>query len=92
MFTYVRRVRYLIRCQRRSAALVCLLTFAAGPSAAAQGVQNATLRGVVTDAQNAVMPGVRVTAVSAALQVPRIDVTDQDGHTPCSRYRPAITG
>ena len=45
----------------------------------AQGVQTGTLRGVVKDEQGFVMPGVAITAASAALQGERSAVTDDDG-------------
>jgi hypothetical protein len=45
----------------------------------AQGAQTGTIRGTVTDAQNAVMPGVTVTATSPSLQGSRSVLTDGQG-------------
>jgi hypothetical protein len=45
----------------------------------AQGVQTGTIRGLVKDQQELVMPGVTVTATSPAMQGPRSTVTDATG-------------
>ena len=55
------------------ALLSCLST------AFAQGVQTATIRGIVKDAQDLPVPGVTVTATSPALQGTRTAVTDGQG-------------
>lgn len=47
--------------------------------ASAQGVQTGTVRGIVRDEQDLVVPGVTVTATSRALQAPRTTVTDSEG-------------
>jgi hypothetical protein len=41
-----------------------------------------SLRGTVTDEQGAAMPGVTVTAISAALLTPSVSVTDGERHLP----------
>jgi outer membrane receptor protein involved in Fe transport len=51
----------------------------AGP-VSAQGVQTGTIRGTVQDQQGLAVPGVTVTATSAALQGPRATVTDAEGN------------
>lgn len=58
-----------------------LLLFVSSSAAAvlAQGVQSATIRGVVNDQQGLPVPGVVVTAASPALQGVRSGVTDTDG-------------
>ncbi len=48
-------------------------------AAAAQGVQTGEVRGVVTDATGAVVPGVTVTVTSPALQGARSTTTDRQG-------------
>lgn len=62
---------------RGAAILFLLLTIAGG--ARAQGVQTATVTGVVRDTSGLVLPGVTVTATSPALQQPRTGVTDGNG-------------
>jgi outer membrane receptor protein involved in Fe transport len=66
---------------RMSALLVAFALITAGipGTAAAQGVQTGTIRGVVVDQQNLAVPGVTVTATSPALQGSRTTVTDVDG-------------
>lgn len=59
-----------------TAALVALLL---PLGVAAQGVQTGTIAGTVTDAQQAVLPGVTVTATSTAIQGPRETTTDTNG-------------
>jgi hypothetical protein len=60
-----------------SIAILAILISAAG--AAAQGVQTATLTGLLTSEDGAPLPGVTVTAESPALQMPRVTVTDING-------------
>ena len=74
----------------RIKALLVAMWFVCGVAVAtvayAQGVQTGTIRGTVKDAQDLVVPGVTITATSAALQGPRSTVTDsvarlrQQGH------------
>ncbi|HXW08568.1 MAG TPA: TonB-dependent receptor [Vicinamibacterales bacterium] len=59
---------------RVAAACLCLAA-----TVAAQGVQTGTISGSVTDAQQAVLPGVTVTAESSALQGARVAVSDATG-------------
>src|ERR1700693_2213860 len=58
---------------------VAWLTFAWAGSSLAQGVQTGTIRGMVTDQQDLVVPGVTITATSAELQVSRSTFTDKEG-------------
>lgn len=57
--------------------LICLLAPAA--TAVGQGVQTATLTGLLTSEDGAPLPGVTVTTSSPALQMPRATVTDING-------------
>jgi hypothetical protein len=58
------------------ALLACILC---STLAAAQGVQTGTLQGTASDSQGGVLPGVVVTASSAALQGVRTATTDENG-------------
>jgi outer membrane receptor protein involved in Fe transport len=49
-------------------------------TARAQGVQTGTIRGTVQDQQGLPVPGVTITATSAALQGPRTSVSDGEGN------------
>src|SRR5262249_25041399 len=62
---------------RRLATLMVALTMAATPRAWAQST--ATLQGTVTDAQNAVIPGVAITTHNPATNQERAVVTDAAG-------------
>jgi outer membrane receptor protein involved in Fe transport len=57
-----------------------LIALTASGAAFAQGVQTGTIRGTVQDQQGLAVPGVTVTATSAALQGPRTTVTDGEGN------------
>lgn len=57
-------------------ALVCLL---ASVPAFAQGVQTATISGIIQSADTLPLPGVTVTATSPALQGERVAVSDANG-------------
>ena len=60
--------------------LFAVWTLAAAPRAEAQNLSSASIDGVVTDESGAALPGVSVTATSAALQVPQLTtVTDGQG-------------
>lgn len=59
--------------------LAAILVLAPTASSFAQGVQTGTVRGTVRDEQGLPVPGVTVTATSAALQGPRVVVTDSQG-------------
>src|SRR5262249_5518858 len=59
--------------------LLLIGALAAIAPAFAQGVQTGTVRGAVRDTQGLPMPGVTVTATSAALQGPRTTVTSAEG-------------
>ena len=67
----------------RIKALLVAMWFVCGvvvtTAAYAQGVQTGTVRGMVKDSQDLVVPGVTVTATSPALQGPRSTVTDSQG-------------
>jgi hypothetical protein len=63
--------------------LIAAMAFAAAAPAYAQGggaSSTGTIQGRVTDAQGAVLPGVTVTATSAALIVPQTTVTSETGN------------
>jgi hypothetical protein len=63
-----------------AAALLLALAGSVRPGPAlAQGVQTGEVRGVVTDATGAVVPGVTVTVLSPALQGERSTTTDRQG-------------
>jgi hypothetical protein len=62
----------------RLARLVLLVSLAAAPLWA-QGVQTGTLRGLIVDGQNQVLPGATVTVSSTALLQSRTQVTDTTG-------------
>ena len=61
-------------------AVSAALLVALHSTALAQGRQTGTIRGAVVDAQGLVLPGVTVTASSAALQGVRTTVTDINGN------------
>jgi hypothetical protein len=54
----------------------------------AQGVQTGSIRGMVRDQQDRVVPGATVTATSAALLGPRTGVSDAEGHYVISALPP----
>lgn len=58
-------------------ALAAVLLF--GPLTFAQGVQTATIRGVLSSADGRALPGVVVTVTSPALQGDRVITTEADG-------------
>src|SRR3982751_191387 len=64
---------------RRIAAVTAVLVLVVTGSGLGKGVQTGAIRGVVKDAQGLVVPGVTVTAMSPALQGPRVAVTDTEG-------------
>ena len=63
----------------RISAFCVAFALAIAGSAAAQGVQTGTIRGVVQDQQGLVVPGVTVTATSPALQGSRSTTSDSQG-------------
>ena len=65
--------------QQRSAVLLVLLLIPLSAARAGQGVQTGEIRGVLTDASGAVIPGVTVVVTSAVLQGARSVTTDAHG-------------
>jgi hypothetical protein len=62
------------------AAVACLLVFAAALPGHAQQEATASIVGKVTDASGAAVPGAKIRATSAALQVPQVEtVSDSNG-------------
>src|SRR5688572_11621279 len=59
--------------------LPLMLVAAFATAGFAQGVQTGSIRGTVLDQQNLPVPGVTVTATSAAVQGPRTTITDAEG-------------
>jgi hypothetical protein len=75
---------------------LAVLTLALAPSVLAQGIQTATLGGVVKSTDGLPLPGVVVTLTSPALQGGRSAVTDENGSylfrgLPSGTYKMAMT-
>src|SRR5882672_5732587 len=71
------KCNWIFRCL--TAVLLAILILNIGLTASAQGVATATVEGVITDQQNAVVPGVKVTIHNVSTGFERSATTDSNG-------------